>query len=83
LSLAFSYWIDYLGFVTEGKLVAIFIKPSLGVSNLPVVYFISYAPSNTNKTFSGTIHHRAINPPADLAQWQQSATHANKRQLRL
>jgi hypothetical protein len=25
-----SYWIDYLGFITEGKLAAIFIKPSLG-----------------------------------------------------
>jgi hypothetical protein len=58
--LAFSYWIDYLGFVTEGKLAAIFIKPSLGVSNWPVIYFISYTPSNANKTFCGTIHHRAI-----------------------
>jgi hypothetical protein len=37
--LAFSYWIDYLGFITEGKLVAIFIKPSLGVSNWPVIYY--------------------------------------------
>jgi hypothetical protein len=31
--LAFSYWIDNLGFITEGKLAAIFIKPSLRVSN--------------------------------------------------
>jgi hypothetical protein len=60
LSLAFSYWIDYLGFITEGKLAAIFIKPSLGVSNWPVIYFINYTPSNAIKTFSGTIHHRAI-----------------------
>jgi hypothetical protein len=37
--LAFSYWIDYLGFITEGKLDAIFIKPSLGVSNWPVIYY--------------------------------------------
>jgi hypothetical protein len=37
--LAFSYWIDYLGFITEGKLAAIFIKPSLGVSNWPVIYY--------------------------------------------
>jgi hypothetical protein len=35
--LAFSYWIDNLGFITEGKLAAIFIKPSLGVSNWPVI----------------------------------------------
>jgi hypothetical protein len=33
LSLAFSYWIDNLGFITEGKLAAIFIKTSLGVYN--------------------------------------------------
>jgi hypothetical protein len=37
--LAFSYWIDYLGFITKGKLAAIFIKPSLGVSNWPVIYY--------------------------------------------
>jgi hypothetical protein len=37
LSLAFSYWIDNIGFITEGKLAAIFIKPSLGVSNWPVI----------------------------------------------
>jgi hypothetical protein len=35
--LSFSYWIDYLGFITGGKLAAIFIKPSLGVSNWPVI----------------------------------------------
>jgi hypothetical protein len=39
--LAFSYWIDNLGFITEGKLAAIFIKPSLGVSNWPLIYFIN------------------------------------------
>jgi hypothetical protein len=39
--LAFSYWIDYLGFITEGKLAAIFIKPSLGVYNWPVIYYTS------------------------------------------
>jgi hypothetical protein len=37
--LSFSYWIDNLGFITEGKLAAIFIKPSLGVSNWPVIYY--------------------------------------------
>jgi hypothetical protein len=35
--LSFSYWIDYLGFITEGKLPAIFNKPSLGVSNWLVI----------------------------------------------
>jgi hypothetical protein len=54
--LAFSYWIDIPWFHTEGKLAAIFIKPSLGVSNWPVIYFINYTP-----TFSGTIQHHAIN----------------------
>jgi hypothetical protein len=37
--LAFFYWIDNLGFITEGKLATIFIKPSLGVSNWPVIYY--------------------------------------------
>jgi hypothetical protein len=46
LSLAFSYWIDNLGFITEGKLAAIFIKPSLGVSNWPVIYIINYTPTS-------------------------------------
>jgi hypothetical protein len=44
--LAFSYWIDNLGFITEGKLAAIFIKPSLGVSNWPAIYFINYTPTS-------------------------------------
>jgi hypothetical protein len=35
-----------LGFITEGKLAAIFIKPSLGVSNCPVIYFINYTPTS-------------------------------------
>jgi hypothetical protein len=46
LSLAFSYWIDNLGFVTERKLAAIFIKPSIGISNWPVIYFINYTPTS-------------------------------------
>jgi hypothetical protein len=44
--LAFSYWIDNIGFITEGKLAAIFIKPSLGVFNWPVIYFINYTPTS-------------------------------------
>jgi hypothetical protein len=44
--LAFSYWIDNLGFITEGKLAAIFIKPYLGVSNWPFIYFINYTPTS-------------------------------------
>jgi hypothetical protein len=46
-----SYWTNYLGFITKGKLAAIFIKPSLGVSNWPVIFTSS---TNANK-FSGTI----------------------------
>jgi hypothetical protein len=45
LSLALSYWIDYLGFITEGKLAAVLITPSLGVPNWSVVYIINTAPS--------------------------------------
>jgi hypothetical protein len=47
--LAFSYWID-----TEGKLAAIFIKPSLGVSNWPVIYFINYTPTSSLAPFITT-----------------------------
>jgi hypothetical protein len=44
--LSFPNWIDNLGFITEGKLAAIFIKPSLGVSNWSVIYFINYTPTS-------------------------------------
>jgi hypothetical protein len=50
--LAFSYWINNLGFITEGKLAAIFIKPSLGVSNWPVIYIINYTPTSSVALFN-------------------------------
>jgi hypothetical protein len=49
--LAFSYWIDIPWFRTEGKLTAIFIKPSLGVPNWPVIYFINYTPTSSPALF--------------------------------
>jgi hypothetical protein len=60
--LSLSYWIDNLGFITEEKLAAIFIKPSLGVSNWPVIFTLS---TNANK-FSGTI---ITAPSADKKIW--------------
>jgi hypothetical protein len=36
--------LSYLGFITEGKLAAILITPSLGVPNWPVIYIINTAP---------------------------------------
>jgi hypothetical protein len=36
---------DYLGFITEGKLAAVLITPSLGVPNWSVIYIINTAPS--------------------------------------
>jgi hypothetical protein len=45
--LAFSYWIDYLGFITEGKLTAVLIIPFLGVSNWSIIYIINTAPSTS------------------------------------
>jgi hypothetical protein len=36
----------YLGFITEGKLFVVLIKPSLGVSNWPVIYIINYTPTD-------------------------------------
>jgi hypothetical protein len=47
LSLALSYWIDYLDFITEKKLAAALITPSLGVPNWSVIYIINTAPSPT------------------------------------
>jgi hypothetical protein len=41
--------LTYLGFITEGKLAAIFIKPSLGVSNWPIIYIINTAPPRGQK----------------------------------
>jgi hypothetical protein len=68
--LAFSYWIDNLGFITEGKLAAIFIKPSLGVSNWPVIYY-TFPRQLGNRSFLSPLprfkkklphhHHRVIN----------------------
>jgi hypothetical protein len=46
--------LTYLGFITEGKLADVLIKPSLGVSNWPVIYIINYTPAKHHK-FSGTI----------------------------
>jgi hypothetical protein len=40
--------LTYLGFITEGKLAAIFITPSLGVPNWPVIYIINTEPPLLN-----------------------------------
>jgi hypothetical protein len=45
--LAFSYWIDYLGFITKGKLADVLITPSLGVPNWSVIYIINTTPSTS------------------------------------
>jgi hypothetical protein len=42
--LAFSNWIDYFGSITEGKLAAVLITPSLAVPNWSVIYIINTAP---------------------------------------
>jgi hypothetical protein len=52
LSLAFSYWVDYLSFITEGKLAAVLITPSLGGSQL--VGHLHHQYRTINK-FSGTV----------------------------
>jgi hypothetical protein len=49
--LALSYRIDYLGFITEGKLAVMLITP-LGVPNCSVIYIINTAPSSK---FSGAV----------------------------
>jgi hypothetical protein len=50
--LAFSYWSDKPWFLTEGKLAAVLITPSLGVPNWSVIYIINTAPSSK---FSGAV----------------------------
>jgi hypothetical protein len=50
-SLAFSYWIDIPWFLTEGKLAAVLITPSLGVPNWPVIYIINYMPVKHQQVF--------------------------------
>jgi hypothetical protein len=47
LSLALPYWIDYIGFITEGKLADVLITPSLGVPNWAVIYIINTTPSTS------------------------------------
>jgi hypothetical protein len=51
--LSFSYWIDYLGFTTEGRLAAVLIIPSLGVPNWSVIYIINTAPSVAHENLLG------------------------------
>jgi hypothetical protein len=59
--LAFSYWFDKPRFLTEGKLAAVLIIPSLGVPNWSVIY-INTAPQSTSlspsflKVLFGTWH---------------------------
>jgi hypothetical protein len=44
--LAFSYWTDKPWFLTEGKLAAVLITPSLGVPNWSIIYIFNTAPSS-------------------------------------
>jgi hypothetical protein len=57
-----------LGFLTEGKLAAIFIKPSLGVPNWPVIYFI-------NSVASSSFWRRCRGIVEDLCKGSFSHTH--------
>jgi hypothetical protein len=40
-----------LGFITEGKLAAVLITPSLGVPNWPVIYIINYTLAKHQQVF--------------------------------
>jgi hypothetical protein len=48
-----SYWIDNLGFITEGRLAAVLLIPSLGIPNWSVIYIINTAPSSHNPEIHG------------------------------
>jgi hypothetical protein len=58
--LAFSYWINNLGFITERKLAAIFIKPSLGVSNWPIILLHLQTQSSFLASSSPHHHERSL-----------------------
>jgi hypothetical protein len=63
--LAFSYWIDIPWFLTEGKLAAMLITPSLGVPNWMVIYIINYTPAKHQQVFwnrSTPRHHKHTKP---------------------
>jgi hypothetical protein len=44
-----------LGFITEGKLIAVLITPSLGDPNWSVIYIINTAPPTAKSEFSAYI----------------------------
>jgi hypothetical protein len=48
----------YLGFITEGKLAAVVIKPYLGVSNWSVIYIINYTLAKHQQVF--WYHYRGL-----------------------
>jgi hypothetical protein len=64
--LSFSYWIDNLGFVTEGKLAAIFIKPYLGVSNWPVI--LLHQQTQSSFLASSSPRHQSAKPSQALVK---------------
>jgi hypothetical protein len=65
--LAFSYWIDNLGFVLREDLLLYSSNPPLGVSNWPVIYFINYTPTSSLALFN-TAPSKAIRTQRKLQQ---------------
>jgi hypothetical protein len=66
-----------LGFITEGRLAAVLITPSLGVPNWSVIY-INTAPSILNVDLGASNgHHHALvdvgNKPGDLSKVLENA----------
>jgi hypothetical protein len=57
--LAFSYWFDKPRFLTEGKLDAVLIIPSLGVPNGSVIYINTASQSIVFSTYN-------IPPPTNI-----------------
>jgi hypothetical protein len=64
--------LTYLGFVTEGKLAVIFIKPSLGVSNWPVIYIINYTPTSSLALFNTAPPVSTSRAKSELIAWREA-----------
>jgi hypothetical protein len=48
---SFSYWFDKPLFHTEGRIIAVLITPSLGVSNWAVIYNIPTSTPHQQQVF--------------------------------
>jgi hypothetical protein len=61
--------LTYLGFVLRENLLLYSSKPSLGVSNCPVIYFINYTPASSLALFITAPSNTKTVENRELALW--------------